>query len=98
MPEFTGCFEVDISTTPFTNTLPIRRVKLETGESVDISVIYFLVPEMTIQRSAQRYTRLETNLFRFEEKGVFDEFTADLPIDADGLVIDYPELFKRIRT
>jgi hypothetical protein len=22
-------------------------------------------------------------------------FTADLPVDSDGLVLDYPELFKR---
>jgi hypothetical protein len=23
-------------------------------------------------------------------------FTADLPVDADGLVLDYPGLFKRV--
>lgn len=95
--EFAGCFDVDISATPFTNALPIRRAKLETGASVDISAVYILVPEMTVRRSSQRYTRLETNLFRFEEKGVFDGFTADLPVDANGFVIDYPGLFKRLK-
>src|SRR5713226_761051 len=30
-----GCIDVDISVTPFTNTLPIRRVPLHAGQSVD---------------------------------------------------------------
>jgi hypothetical protein len=36
-----GCEYVDISETPFTNTLPIRRLGLAPGESADISVAYF---------------------------------------------------------
>lgn len=96
LPEFTGCFEIDISATPFTNTLPIKRLTPESGEAVDISVVYFLVPEMIIERSEQRYSHLEKDLFRFEEKGLFDGFSADLRIDEDGLVIDYPNLFRRI--
>lgn len=96
LPEFAGCFEVDISATPFTNTLPIKRLTLEVGESADISVVYFLVPELIVKRSRQRYGKLEKDLFRFEEKGLFKGFSADLRVDEDGLVIDYPELFRRI--
>jgi uncharacterized protein len=36
-----GCEYVDISETPFTNTLPIRRLGLAPGESADICVAYF---------------------------------------------------------
>ncbi|HEX8246616.1 MAG TPA: putative glycolipid-binding domain-containing protein [Pyrinomonadaceae bacterium] len=96
LPEFAGCFEIDISATPFTNTLPIKRLAPESGESVDISVVYFLVPEMIIKRSEQRYSRLEKDSYRFEEKGLFDGFSADLTFDEDGLVIDYPNLFRRV--
>ena len=40
MPELDGCIDVDISATPFTNTLPIRRLGLEPGESEDLTVAY----------------------------------------------------------
>lgn len=97
LPEFTGCFDIDISATPFTNTLPLKRTQIETGESVDVAVVYFLIPEMTVQRSLQRYIRLAENLFRFEEHGIYQGFSAELPVDANGLVIDYPQLFQRIK-
>jgi hypothetical protein len=85
-----GCKYVDISETPFTNTLPIRRLALVPGESAEISVAYFDGTE------PQRYTCLEKGsgggLYRF--LSLDGEFTADLPVDADGLVLDYPRLFK----
>lgn len=95
-PEFDGCFEIDISATPFTNTLPIRRIDLAIGASAEISVIYLLIPEMTARRSRQLYTRLGNKSYRFEEKGVFNGFTAEISIDEDGFVVDYPQLFKKI--
>ena len=41
MAYLVGCEYVDISETPFTNTLVIRRLGLTPGESADISVAYF---------------------------------------------------------
>ena len=41
MAYLVGCKYVDISETPFTNTLVIRRLGLTPGESADISVPYF---------------------------------------------------------
>ena len=98
LPEYSGCLEIDISATPFTNTLPVKRSALKIGETLDISVVYFLIPEMSIQRSEQRYTKLENDLYRFEENGLFAGFTADVRFDSDGLVIDYPDLFRRIES
>jgi uncharacterized protein len=70
--------------------LPIRRLALVPGESAEISVAYFDGTE------PQRYTCLEKGsgggLYRF--LSLDGEFTADLPVDADGLVLDYPRLFK----
>ena len=97
-----GCFDVDISVTPFTNTLPIRRLGLEAGESADLVVIYLAVPKMRVEPARQRYTCLERDdrggLYRFESlDGEFAGFAADLPVDTDGLVLDYPGLFRRVR-
>lgn len=93
-----GCVDVDISATPFTNTLPIRRLGLELGESADLSIAYVDIDERRVWREEQRYTRLEQNsgdgLYKYES--LDGGFTADLLVDADGLVLDYPVLFRRV--
>jgi hypothetical protein len=98
VPELEGCIDVDISATPFTNTLPIRRLALEPGESEELTVTYIRVPELLVGPERQRYGCLQAQadggLYRFE--ALPSGFTAELPVDADGLVIDYPELFRRV--
>jgi hypothetical protein len=98
--ELDGCIDVDISATPFTNTLPIRRLGLEPGESEELMVTYVRVPELLVGPERQRYGCLEAQadggLYRFE--ALPSGFTAKLPVDADGLVIDYPGLFRRVWT
>ncbi|MEE1610494.1 putative glycolipid-binding domain-containing protein [Microvirga sp. CF3016] len=94
-PDLQGCIDVDIQATPLTNTLPIRRLDLETGERMDIRLCYITVPHLTVAPENQRYTALEAgSLYRFQslESG----FAADLPVDEDGFVLDYPGLFKRL--
>ena len=97
VPELDGCIDVDISATPFTNTLPIRRLGLKPGEFEELTVIYIRVPELLVGPERQRYGCLEAQtdggLYRFE--ALPSGFTAELPVDAEGLVIDYPGLFRR---
>lgn len=93
-----GCIDVDISATPFTNTLAIRRMALKPGQSSELTVAYITVPEMELTPVRQRYTCLDLNsqggLYKYE--GLFRGFTAELPVDSDGLVIDYHDTFKRV--
>jgi hypothetical protein len=97
LPGLAGCFDVDISATPFTNTLPIRRLALAPGAAADINVVYVALPELTALPARQRYACLGANAsgarYRFEALG--GDFVAELPTDADGLVLDYPGLFRR---
>src|SRR5829696_6757114 len=97
MPDLDGCIDVDISATPFTNTLPIRRLGFEPGQSEELTVAYIRVPELLIGPERQRYgcleARVDDGLYRFE--ALPSGFTAELPVDADGLVLDYPGLFRR---
>jgi hypothetical protein len=94
----TGCTDVDISATPLTNTLPIRRLQLVVGQSAEIAVVYIAVPALTITSEHQRYTCLEQHqqgsLYRYES--LASGFTATLPVDRDGFVLDYPDLFRRV--
>ena len=98
VPALDGCLDVDIAVTPYTNTLPIRRLALAAGEATELRVAYISVPELCLTTDPQRYTCLAVRpaggLYRYQS--LAGDFTADLPIDADGLVIDYPHLFRRV--
>jgi hypothetical protein len=93
-PDLQGCIDIDIQATPVTNTLPIRRLDLKEGESLDLRLCYIKVPELTVSVAEQRYTALGPSLYRFEN--LENGFTADLPVDEDGFVRDYPGLFRRL--
>jgi uncharacterized protein len=89
------CIDIDIQATPFTNTLPIRRLNWGPGQSTIVEVAYIDVPALTVAPSRQRYTCVSPgSLFRFE--ALDTGFIADLPLDAEGLVLDYPALFRRV--
>jgi uncharacterized protein len=96
--ELKGCSDIDLSATPFTNTLAIRRLGLQPGDSCDLSVVYVAVPEMEIRAVPQRYTCLEINsqggIYRYE--ALLRKFSVELLVDRDGLVIEYPKTFRRI--
>ena len=98
LPGLVGCFDVDISATPFTNMLPIRRLALPPGAAADVNVVYIALPELTVTPGMQRYTCLAIDpsgaRYRFESRS--HDFTAELPVDAHGLVEDYPGLFRRV--
>ena len=89
-----GCMDIDISVSPFTNTLPVNRLKLAIGESYGINVVYIDIPGFRISKEQQLYTRMEKNTYRFTNGS--GDFTADILMDDDGLAVHYPGLFERI--
>ena len=89
-----GCLDVDLWPTPFTNSLPIRRLKLRPGEAAGIRVAWVVAPALEVSARPQRYSRLGETAFRFE--ALDDGFIAELAVDEHGLVLLYPELFRRI--
>jgi len=94
-PSLQGCIDIDIQASPVTNTLPIRRLDWKAEESIEIRLCYIGIPDLTVSPATQRYTALiPGSLYRFES--LESRFTADLPVDADGFVTDYPGLFKRL--
>lgn len=98
VPELQGCIDADISVTPFTNTLLIRSLDLAPEESTELCVAYVKGTELQAWPEPQRYICLEKSnrggLYRL--LSLDGGFTADLPVDADGLVLDYPGLFRRV--
>ncbi len=98
MRDLDGCTDVDISATPFTNTLPIRRLKLEPGQAAELKVVYCDAPTLRLTPARQRYTFLrreaDTSVFLYE--GLDTDFRAEITVDEYSLVLDYPGLWKRI--
>lgn len=94
LPQLDGCVDVDISCTPFTNTLPIRRLDMQPGQVEEIQVTYIKVPSLAVELWRQRYTSVAEGVVRYES--VNSDFQRDLDVDRDGLVRNYPGLFTRI--
>ena len=94
-PHLKGATDVDITATPFTNTLPIRRLGLQASQRKDILAAYVDLPGLAVTADPQRYACIEPGrLYRFESSG--GSFVRDIRVDDNGLVVDYPGLFKRL--
>lgn len=95
IPELTGALDPDLTVSPFTNTLPIRRLRLRSGESVEIAAAFIEFPELTIVKSPQRYTCLDEGR-RYLYESLRSGFRREIEVDGEGLVIVYPDFWQRI--
>ena len=92
--ELDGCYDIDLACTPFTNTLPIRRLPLHEGHAAELPVVYVDPETLGVRPDLQRYTRISSHRWLFEQ--VETGFSAELEVDEFGLVLDYPTLFRRL--
>lgn len=89
-----GCVDVDLNFSPSTNTLPIRRLALEIGESAAVVAAWLRFPGFELERLEQTYTRLTNRVYRYESGG--GRFVAEVTVDAQGLVLDYGGIWSRV--
>jgi len=57
---------------------------------------WVFAPDLTVYPQPQAYTRLAERLYLFENLDG-SGFRAELRVDEDGVVLDYPGLFRRIK-
>jgi len=93
LEQFKGCIDIDISLTPFTNTLPIRRLQLQPHETREIQVLYCNLLNGQTMPVRQQYTCLSATEYKYEN--IPNDFEATIQVDASGFVVDYPSLFVR---
>jgi len=91
---FDECTFVDISLTPFTNTLPINNLGLAVGESAVIGVVYFDMEKLEVKPVKQKYTRVAEREYEYES--LVTGFKAVLEVDEDGVVKDYEGIWERV--
>lgn len=94
VPRFHGCADIDLSFTPSTNTLPIRRLALEVGEGRDVVAAWVRMPDLSLVTLPQRYTRLTPSRYRYESHG--GGFVTEVETDELGLVMTYPPGWERV--
>jgi len=92
--QLAGCIDIDISGSPLTNTLPIRRHRLEPGVPQQFRMAWIPLDTLEPFVDAQVYTRLDETHVRYASGD--GSFTAVLEVDAQGFVLDYPTLFRRL--
>jgi hypothetical protein len=92
LTDVAGALDVDLTVTPATNTLPVRRLGLEVGQAADLWMAWIQFPDLEVIPSEQRYERLTQDRWRFST----GDFQAELVVDRDGLVLDYGGLFRSL--
>lgn len=92
--QFTNFDFIDISLTPFTNTLPIKNLRLIGNQEKEINVIYIDILADLVKPVKQKYRKNSEINYRYEN--IPNNFVADIEVDEFGLVKFYPKLFERI--
>jgi len=91
-----GALDIDLGWSPSTNTLPIKRLKLEIGQtSGEFIAAWVRFPELTLQPLPQEYIRLTDRQYRYSSRS--GAFVANLLVDDDDLVLDYEGFWQRAR-
>jgi uncharacterized protein len=93
-----GALDCDLAFSPLTNLMPIRRHGLhqDPGER-DFLMAWVTVPDLEVHASPQRYEHVRPGVVRFTDLGMHAGFTAELVLDADGIVLEYPGLARRVQ-
>ena len=96
----TGAVDCDLGLSPVTNLMPILRHKLLSGGNpVELTMAWVSIPDLSVRADGQRYASLRTDsdhrLIRYEASD--GSFAADITLDSDGIVVDYPGIARRLQ-
>lgn len=89
-----GCYDIDLGFSPVTNTIVIRRLDLDVGQSAEVDAAWVRYPDFELRRLPQRYTRTADQSYRYES--VDSGFQAELEVDDLGLVVRYGRHWVRL--
>jgi len=90
--DFDGAFDVAMSCTPFTHTLPIRRVPLHVGDVAELSVLEVDVETLGVVPVSHIYERTADRRWRATARGV----TLEFDVDDFGVVVDLDNRYRRV--
>lgn len=96
---FAEALDCDLAFSPLTNTMPIRRHRLDEREGTETFLMAWVsVPDLAVTPSVQHYTHVERlaegSVVRYESES--RDFIANLELDSDRIVVRYPQLADRV--
>lgn len=96
--DLTGCLDIDLTISPFTNTLAIHQLSLAPNERKEMTAVYVKIPQMEVIPASQAYQRLDPAdpPRRFLYSGLDTGFIQEITVDEHGLVETYPRFAERI--
>ncbi|MEA3319554.1 MAG: putative glycolipid-binding domain-containing protein [Bacillota bacterium] len=91
-----GATDIDISATPFSNSLPINRINWSIYQIENFHMVYISFPSLEAKKVPQsyQYIRKEGELRYFKYRCY--DYETIICVDTNGLVVNYPNTFSRI--
>ena len=90
-----GLLDVDLGFTPASNTNAIRRLALGNGEKTETTAVWLDTADWTVKPLTQTYERISPKTYVYASP--LHGYEAELQVDAFGIVLDYPGLWKAER-
>ncbi len=89
-----GCIDLDLSFTPATNLIVLRRLALEVGERAEAPAAYLEFPGLRLVRLPQSYARISRSEYAYEAPTI--GYAATLRVQPSGAIAHYPGLFEQM--
>jgi hypothetical protein len=99
-PDLEGCTDIELASSPFPHTVPIRRLQLAVGESAEVVAARVDVEALGVTPVRRRYERVGPRRYVLHalgdrpDGGEFDVPTT-FDVDAYGLVHDLSDAYRR---
>jgi hypothetical protein len=97
---FAEALDRDLGLSPLTNSMPVlRNDLLRRDGTLELVMAWVSVPDLGVVASRQRYATVGPDHRvprRIEYSAIQRDFVSVLTVDGDGLVIDYPQLARRV--
>lgn len=94
-PAVAGCIDLDLSFTPATNLLPLRRLDLAVGKEAEVRSTWLEWPAAVLTPLIQRYARRSVAEYDYEADLPGNaKFEGVLRVEPRGWVLDYAGLWQ----
>jgi uncharacterized protein len=94
-PAVAGYVDLDLSFTPATNLLPLRRLDLAVGQSAEVRSAWLEWPAAVLTSLVQRYARRSAAEYDYEADLPGNaKFVTVLRVEPGGWVVEYAELWQ----
>ena len=93
-PAVAGCVDLDLSFSPATNLLPLRRLSLEIGAAAEVRSAWLEWPEARLSVLTQTYRRRSAEEYDYTADVHGEPFAAVLRVQPGGWVLEYGDLWR----